>query len=224
MPQQRSPRRDENEKKKLRDELRNLKKVNAPWYFESELQRRLHYVRTRAERKYWLKRPLPSLALSTVTVLALAAVGYYIFMLPGITPHEHPVEVEGSKAPGNEVTTPQPAIQPSPQLQDVTSDQLSRPQDARQTGPFAPREEPAVGSPAAHRVPDSNARNGEAGVQAQIELIIPAASESMRVTAGAISISDTNDSRKKADSASLKRDSLNVKPDSLRKPGSNTNR
>lgn len=73
---------DKGEFDHLKEELRRLKRAGAPWYFESELHRRLHD--THGHRPRLSAFPLPKAYVLTFVALAsLAAAGYMMLMHAG---------------------------------------------------------------------------------------------------------------------------------------------
>lgn len=80
----------------LSKQLKNLRKVRAPWYFETELQRRLDRAGFRTMFSRWLTGPVPAYGLSAIGVLALATVSYFV-LLNRPPESVHPVD-EGQPA------------------------------------------------------------------------------------------------------------------------------
>jgi len=72
-------RHDKGEFDRLRDELRRLKRKGAPWYFESELHRRLHGGHAGGARLRAF--PLTTAYVLTFVVLASLSVAGYLMML-----------------------------------------------------------------------------------------------------------------------------------------------
>jgi hypothetical protein len=76
---------------RVREELRNLRRVKAPWYFEAELQQRLRMAEKRPRRQW---SPIPAYALSTIAVIAIGVIGYYMILLP-LTANQETPKIEG---------------------------------------------------------------------------------------------------------------------------------
>lgn len=75
---------------RLRKLLRSAKRVQAPWYFEAELQQRLqgkNAQRERKEHRSWF--PVPAYAFSAIAVATLSIIGY-------MTIARSPLDVRGS--------------------------------------------------------------------------------------------------------------------------------
>jgi len=77
---------DTNDFKRLKDELRHLKRNNAPWYFESALHQRLHGTRRRRTRLRPME-PWPIIALTFVTLCILGVAGYIVMVNTNLFPH-----------------------------------------------------------------------------------------------------------------------------------------
>jgi len=76
---------DTNDFKRLKDELRQLKRSNAPWYFESSLHQRLHGNRRRRTRLRPIE-PWPIIALTFGTLCILAVAGYVVMVNTNLFP------------------------------------------------------------------------------------------------------------------------------------------
>ena len=63
-------------KDKLGEALRGLKKLNAPWYFEAQLQQRLHSKR----RFSAMPSLVPTYAMSMFVVLLAGAISYFVIL------------------------------------------------------------------------------------------------------------------------------------------------
>ena len=101
---------------RLKKSLRDLPKLKAPWFFEAELQRRLHEGSHRSRARSFLARPVPACALSVFGV-AVAGVLAYLMMVrtPEIEPFIIEVPVERTELSPNQPHVEQPA---SPQKQE----------------------------------------------------------------------------------------------------------
>jgi len=97
---------DSGEEDSLRQELRNLPRVSAPWYLESDVLRRLRAGET---VKTWIARPIPAFAVSLFGVAILGGAGYFltIALLSG-SPHPD----ENKAAPPVNATSPFSQPQP----------------------------------------------------------------------------------------------------------------
>ena len=137
MPNQKPKNPTGKSEERLKAELRRLQKVQAPWYFESDLQQKIRAIQSGQEKRGWFSSPVPSFALSALGALMLAAAGYYFFYLPGTMttdqhgPNEKPVEAPSlqTPAPGGQPVIPeQPPVEMHP----------------LQRGPSPPAEQPRV--------------------------------------------------------------------------------
>ncbi len=82
MPADQEPRREEQGNEWLRKELKSLRRIPAPWYFEANLRRKLYELRGRRKGTAWIARPLPAYGVSAIGVVGLAFVGYLLFLRP----------------------------------------------------------------------------------------------------------------------------------------------
>lgn len=94
---------------RVRKELQNLPKQNAPWYFESQLRQRI--LESRNKNGFWefFARPLPAYALSIFLLAGLGVIGYNLFFAS--SPLQHSTELENNR------TTPEAQVgnvQPQP--------------------------------------------------------------------------------------------------------------
>ena len=112
---------------RVKQELRNLRKIQAPWYFESRLQQRL---RRTDEPRSWVTRPVPAFALSMLALALVGAVGYHFYFNPDFV--SPPSQTE---EPRREQQAVQPAGAPAPLQQDAAPIVVPESAGGRHQGP-----------------------------------------------------------------------------------------
>ncbi len=209
MPEQNSKPPPQKDPKKLKDALKALPKINAPWYFESDLQRRLHGLKQDVERKSWLVKPLPGYALSILGILALAAVGYYVVFIPGV--QEQPAAlstVEPENKAGAAVTQSPPV--PKEEVRPLDR----RPSGQMTGGPAPPGEEVLHRRLPPEPTDTSTGESLTADAKGAVRLDAPkdstTASRTLRV------VPFVPETLNRVDTARIHRDSLRAKRDSLK--------
>ncbi len=203
----------ENEER-LRQELRNLPRVKAPWFFESELQQRLHHP---ASKGGLAARPILATA-ATLCVLAIAgSVTYYVYFWP--------VGQGTETAPdaGTPVMNAPAPQQQSPQSSGAEHQEVLLPTEGApvSTGPSEPVNGISTGRhPAPVRTEQRPAQIPAMMPSAQGEAAHDSAPETVATPPPVRSQPRTTDTlRARADSAARQRDSLRVSaPDTVRRP------
>jgi len=148
------PHREGEEKHPVRQYLKDLPKVNAPWYFEAKLQQRLQRRSTAGfSGLVGLWRPIPAYAYSVVAVLVLGVVGYYAFLSTDPSQNEiletpSPGSNETRESPKPRASSPAPPLtpqvmppQPEPAIQQIVI-------SSGQRGPSVPGTQQVIESPA----------------------------------------------------------------------------
>ncbi len=135
MPADQEPRREEQGDEWIKRELKSLRRIPAPWYFEANLRRKLYELRGRRKGMAWIARPLPAYGASAIGVVGLAFVGYLLFLRP---------ETHQGSVPGFDAH-PAPALQsrpaPSPEIplqQNETVPTFRRKADVSRSGAVSP--------------------------------------------------------------------------------------
>lgn len=127
--------------RRVREELGKLKKLKAPWYFESQLQQRIRFAGQHGVKGPFLFRPLPAYALSLVALVSLGIIGYYTLF------QSWPAEEAVPEAPLEQVPPAQPPAivreRPLPPAQQAPAVVIDVPEGGR-PGPSAPKSEPTV--------------------------------------------------------------------------------
>ncbi len=187
---------------RVRKELQNLPKQDAPWYFESQLRQRI--LKSRSKNAFWefFARPLPAYALSIFLLAGLGVFGYNLFFAP--SPLQHSTELEDNRTPpeaqiGNE--QPQPAATQPPIVGPTTN--------AGATDGF---DKPVLEQRVAQTPP---VQSGPRGRVREFEL--PVTAVGGRQSSGAVSRS-LDDSMVSMHVARDSSDSLGLKKDSIRIP------
>ena len=104
---------------RLTKRLRELQKLKAPWFFEAELQRRLHEGTTHASSWRFFARPIPAYALSVLGIVLIGVVGYFMMVrTPQVEPFIIEVPIET-----NEAVTDQPTSEPPQQLRSQANEE-----------------------------------------------------------------------------------------------------
>lgn len=128
MSQQKANLPEGDQERLLKEELRSLPKVPAPWYFESDVLRR---IRKAEPATRWLRRPVPAVAVSSLGIVVLGIIGYFLYFS---------VPVDPGTSPARDAQTGPPA--PSPQLsshpQPAARDQERSSQSSRTREEVAP--------------------------------------------------------------------------------------
>jgi len=130
---------------RLKEELRRLEKVQAPWYFESDLQQKIRAIQSGQEKRGWFSSPIPSFALSALGALMLAAAGYYFLYLPGTMTTEQHIPALNEKP-----VEAAPLQAPPPGGQAATQEQPPGEMHPSQRGPSPPAEQPRMIRPLIH--------------------------------------------------------------------------
>ncbi len=126
------------EHSKIREELHRLKKLRAPWYFETSLSRRLAEVRASAWRG-WLALPVTRYAYVPAMLLILGGTAYWYYS-PGSARNEETPALHASPPPAApRATTTDPEVKPQPAIPARTT--LRAP--AAEQRPATIRREPA---------------------------------------------------------------------------------
>jgi hypothetical protein len=100
---------DRGEFDRLKDELRRLKRTGAPWYFESELHRRLHATGRRRARLSAFPGST-AFAITLVAIGCLAAAGYLMMVQAGLfSPRVQETAPPAHSAVADSVASPPPA-------------------------------------------------------------------------------------------------------------------
>ncbi len=120
----------------LKDELRSLPRVSAPWFLEADVLRRLRSGRS---KRAWIARPLPAFAASVFGLAVLGGVGYllYVSLLTGSSPPDSPAERQNAPA----VAIPEPKVEGAAQ----ETPQVSPPPEVRTSVSESPTD--AAGQP-----------------------------------------------------------------------------
>ncbi len=202
----------------LKEELKRLKRAGAPWYFESELHRRLHGGH--AHRQRLAAFPLNKAYVITFVALAsLAAAGYMMMMHAGLFSPRPGIEAGNvAAAPSDTLRAPSPgpAVARSAETSGRTSGDAKTP--ALQRGEVsgvsadAPRLTIPAGTDSAGQsdvVQGRQAVTGGDSVRGGV-LVPPVQARTDSVKSGTASIKDTIPSR---------HDSVTSRKDTLR-PGS----
>lgn len=101
MSQQKPEQTEGGGQEQVKQELRGLRKVQAPWYFESRLQQRL---RMGDQPRSWMARPVPAFALSLLAVAMVGTIGYYVYVNSEFA--SSPLQKAEEPAPQPEVARP----------------------------------------------------------------------------------------------------------------------
>lgn len=124
---------DEEEKRRLRETLRTLERIKAPWFFDALLEQRLHGVRATTKRRWG------TIIAVALGALLLIAVGY-LSMTGDLMKISDLVRSYFPSTPDTVISTPVPQIQP----ERVETPPAAAPQP-RVT--ITPRERPAQNVP-----------------------------------------------------------------------------
>ncbi len=94
---------------KLRDALRNLPKIKAPWYFDARLQQRIRGNEKETPRGIF--RPIPAFATLAVVLVCTGVVGYLTYLSP-----QEPgqlIDNQAVESSGNDVIANPPQLAPA---------------------------------------------------------------------------------------------------------------
>lgn len=95
----------------LKKGLRDLPKLKAPWFFEAELQRRLHEGSHRSPLRSFVVRPVPAYALSVFGVAVAGVLAYFMMVrTPEIEPFILEVPVEKNEFSPDQLPVDQHAL------------------------------------------------------------------------------------------------------------------
>jgi hypothetical protein len=103
------------EEERLRQELRNLPRVKAPWYFESQLQQRLQQG---PSPRGFAARPVLATALTVLVLAVVGSVGYYTYFAP-FAPQPETAPRTVTPSSDSPVQTKQTSREPEPERQPV---------------------------------------------------------------------------------------------------------
>ena len=209
---QHQSRKPEEEHRWVQEKLRSLRKVSAPWYFESELQRRLHEEKVRAAKPAWLRSPVPAYGLSALAVLAIGVVGYFM-AVRGYPPVQQSVPVRDLGKPTRQVAPSTPSVrsEAEKESQEIRQAPPRELKDLR-SGPSSPAAG-AAGETVPRRIvaPPERSRAGEVGQHA-IESV---RGQGVLQVSPAVAL-PTTDTARRSDSTRRPADSLRVRADTSR--------
>jgi hypothetical protein len=171
MSQQKETQNNGRDEERLKEELRSLRKVQAPWYFESRLQQSL---RAGVEPRSWVTRPVPAVALSLLGIALVGVVGYYVYVNSEVA--SPPVLKEESR---KQPEVSQPSVAPSTVSQHQEAAPVVVPGNAgdRQQGPSDQQEQ----RPALQQRFETETRPRESVTAKPFEMPSPPAQERMPV-------------------------------------------
>lgn len=201
------------EEERLRQELLNLPRVKAPWYFESQLQQRLQQG---PSPRGLAARPVLATALTVLVVAVVGSVGYYTYFAPfAPRPETAPPAVMPSSA--SPVRTDQPSREPQPERQPVL---VPAEGGSVNSGPSEPINGVGRGNPSESAQPERRPREIPPvipRVDSEAEQVVAPLREPPQIHQG--SAPATLDTlRVNTDTVSKRRDSLRTStPDTLRR-------
>jgi hypothetical protein len=201
------------EEERLRQELRNLPHVKAPWYFESQLQQRLQQG---PSPRGFAARPVLATAVTVIVLAVVGSAGYYTYFAP-VPPQPETAPRSVTPSSDSPVQTEQTPREPQPERQPVL---LPAEGGSMNSGPSEPVNGVARRSPAVSSQPE----RGPVEIPAVIPRVDSAAGQDVAPLREQPQVQQrsaptrVDTGRAIADTVSKRRDSLRIStPDTLRR-------